>query len=100
MDGESIITTLGHPFWVSGQGWKMAKQLAVGDLLHSLHGAAPIEIVAPLDGKLAAHNLVVADFNTYFVGQSGLLVHDNEFRRPTRAIVPGLIAEEGTLAAK
>jgi len=98
--GESIITTLGHPFWVAGQGWKMAKQLAVGDLLHGLHGAAPIETVAPLDGKLQAHNLVVADSNTYFVGQSGLLVHDNEFRRPTRAIVPGLIAEEGTLTAK
>jgi hypothetical protein len=33
---------------------------------------------------------VVDDDNTYFVGQSGLLVHDNEFRKPTRSIVPGL----------
>jgi hypothetical protein len=38
--------------------------------------------------------------NTYFVGQSSLLVHDNEFRKPTRAIVPGLIEEENALARK
>ena len=42
-----------------------------------------------------AYNLVVDDFNTYFVGQQALLVHDNEFRKPTRAIVPGLNADDG-----
>ena len=94
--GETIITTLGHPFWACGHGWKMAKQLAAGDLLHSLNGAVPIEAASPLDGKHGAHNLVVDDFNTYFVGQSGLLVHDNEFRKPTRAIVPGYLSEEGS----
>ena len=98
--GETIMTTLGHPFWISGHGWKMVKQLTQGELLHTLHGSLPIEAAAPLDGKFQAHNLVVDDFNTYFVGQAGLLVHDNEFRRPTRAIVPGFVAEEGSLAAK
>ena len=88
--GESIATTLGHPFWVSGHGWRMAKQLKAGDLLHGLGGAAPIESIADA-GEDQAHNLVVDDFNTYFVGQAGLLVHDNEFRKPTRAIVPGLL---------
>jgi len=33
---------------------------------------------------------VVDDFNTYFVGQTGLLVHDSVYRRATTAIVPGL----------
>ena len=37
-----------------------------------------------------AHNLVVADFNTYFVGQRKILVHDVTPRRPTTSIVPGL----------
>ena len=27
---EKITTTLGHPFWVEGDGWKMAKELKVG----------------------------------------------------------------------
>jgi hypothetical protein len=87
---ESITTTLGHPFWVSGHGWKMAKQLQVGDRLHSHGGAIEVLTVEPLDKPQPAHNLVVADFNSYFVGNQGLLVHDNEFRQPTRAIVPGL----------
>jgi hypothetical protein len=96
--GEEIVTTLGHPFWVSGHGWKMAKQLQEGDLLHSLGGAVKVEKIAPA-GQERAHNLVVDDFNTYFVGQAGLLVHDNEFRKPTRAIVPGLVVEEQRQAA-
>ena len=87
---ESITTTLGHPFWVSGHGWKMAKELVAGDRLHSHGGAIEVLAVDPLDKPQPAHNLVVADFNSYFVGNQGLLVHDNEFRQPTRAIVPGL----------
>jgi hypothetical protein len=88
--GEEIVTTLGHPFWVSGRGWRMAKQLQPGHLLHGLGGAVTIESVEPLPDDQPAHNLVVDGFNTYFVGQAGLLVHDNEFRRPTTSIVPGL----------
>lgn len=89
---EEFVTTLGHPFWVDGHGWKMAKELAAGDLLHSLDGSVKIERVEPA-GEDKAYNLVVDDFSTYFVGQQGLLVHDNEFRKPTRAIVPGLTEE-------
>jgi hypothetical protein len=89
---DEITTTLGHPFWVDGHGWKMAKELTAGDLLHSLGGAERIDKVEPA-GEDKAYNLVVDDFNTYFVGQAGLLVHDNEFRKPTRATVPGLVEE-------
>jgi hypothetical protein len=88
--GDQVVTTLGHPFWVSGHGWKMAKELKAGDLLHTLGGAVKIESVRPADEE-RAHNLVVDDFNTYFVGQAGSLVHDNEFRKPTQATVPGLV---------
>jgi hypothetical protein len=88
--GEEIVSTLGHPYWVSGRGWKMAKQLQPGNLLHGLGGAVTIESVEQLPDEQPAHNLVVDGFNTYFVGQAGVLVHDNEFRRPTTSIVPGL----------
>jgi len=91
--GEEIVTTLGHPLWVDGHGWKMAKELSAGDLVHSLFGAAPIESVEPAE-EAQAHNLVVDDFNTYFVGRTGVLVHDNEFRKPTRAVVPGLVRDK------
>jgi pretoxin HINT domain-containing protein len=97
--GEELVTTLGHPFWVDGHGWKMAKELTAGDLLHSLGGAVSVEKVEPARED-KAYNLVVDDFNTYFVGNAGLLVHDNEFRRPTRAIVPGLVEEAVAVAKK
>jgi hypothetical protein len=98
--GEEITTTLGHPFWVSGFGWKMAKQLKEGDLLHGLGGAVRLESVEKLAKEERAHNLVIEGFNTYFVGQTGLLVHDNEFRKPTRAVVPGLTPEPQKTTAK
>jgi hypothetical protein len=89
---DQLVTTWGHPFWVEGHGWKMAKELVPGDSIHTLGGAVKLEKTLPA-ADAQAHNLVVDDFNTYFVGMQGLLVHDNEFRRPTRAVVPGLVLE-------
>jgi len=39
-----------------------------------------------------AFNLVVADFDTYFVGEAGILVHDNMYRTPAQVATPGLLA--------
>ncbi len=89
--GETLRTTRGHPLWVAGVGWRMAKELADGAILHGVTGSPRIQSVEPSTHE-EAYNLVVADFNTYFVGESGILVHDNTPRRPTRAIVPGLAA--------
>ncbi len=89
LEDEEIAATLGHPFWVSGDGWRMAKELTSGRLLHALHGSWPIRQVDELP-EAEAYNLVVDDFHTYFVGRLGLLVHDNNFRQPTTAVLPGL----------
>jgi hypothetical protein len=32
----------------------------------------------------------VGGFSTYFVGDRGIPVHDNTYRRPTAAVLPGL----------
>jgi hypothetical protein len=90
--GEEILTTRGHPFWVAGVGWRMSKELGDGAALHGVGGSARIEAIEPA-GEAEAYNLVVADFNTYFVGTTGILVHDNTPRRPTRATTPGLVAK-------
>ncbi|WP_436717822.1 polymorphic toxin-type HINT domain-containing protein [Roseiconus lacunae] len=86
--GESITATVGHPFWVTGKGWTMAKELNPGDRLHGLHGSVPIEVV---EGGAAceAFNLVVEKTNTYFVGESALLVHDNMIRSSSQQPIPG-----------
>ncbi len=87
---DEIWSTLGHLFWVSGKGWKMAKQLEVGDLIHSVDGAYPVTAIEK-GPTVEAHNLVVDQFNTYFVGERPLLVHDNMPHRLTPTIVPGLV---------
>jgi hypothetical protein len=90
--GESLRTTRGHPLWVAGVGWRMAKELGDGATLHSVTGSSRVESITP-DGEEEAYNLVVADFNTYFVGETGVLVHDNTPRQPTRATIPGVVAK-------
>jgi hypothetical protein len=90
IDGEELLTTLGHPLWVDGVGWRMAKKLADGAILHGVNGPVRVDSIDPSD-EAEAYNLIVADFNTYFVGKTGILVHDNTPREPTTAIVPGLV---------
>ena len=91
---ESLVATPGHPFWVAGQGWRLTKQLTADQQLHTLEGALKIGSVekaeTPVVWHEGAYNLIVADFNTYFVGKRALLVHDNTPRQPTGAALPGL----------
>ena len=93
VDGEDIFTTLGHPMWVSEKRWRMAKLLEVGDQLHGVSGILNVNAIDEQVPMNEAHNLVVADWATYFVGEKGVLVHDNTYRAPTRALVPGLPPE-------
>lgn len=94
LGNDEIVATLGHPMWVVGGGWKMAKELSVGDMLHSIQGGVAIEHIEP-GTEAEAYNLVVQGTNTYFVGRNRLLVHDNMPRKVTKAPVPGwLVAKQ------
>ena len=68
----------------------MAKFLRTGQLVHTLGGAVRIRQIEE-DEEVQAYNLIVSDFHTYFVGEQGILVHDNTPREPTRAEIPGLV---------
>jgi hypothetical protein len=37
--------------------------------------------------------VIVADFQSYFVGEGKILCHDNTVGRPTKATVPGLLTD-------
>jgi hypothetical protein len=86
--GDTVLATQGHPFWSVGSGWRMVKELQATDRLHTITGAAPIEL---LEGgpDWEAHNLVVDGFGTYFVGKAGLLVRDNNLGEVLDAPLPG-----------
>lgn len=90
VEGETIRATRGHPFWVSGIGWQMAKELKAGQWLHTAAGPVLIESCEQ-HGTAEAYSLVVADFNSFFVGELQVLVHDNNLRQVTSAKVPGLV---------
>jgi hypothetical protein len=93
--GATIRATRGHPFWVSGIGWKMAKELVPGEWLHTAAGAAPIDDIRSAPAE-KCYNLVVAHNDNYFVSDARLLVHDNNMRDVRRAIVPGLEVDDYT----
>ncbi|NLE57452.1 MAG: hypothetical protein GX616_03770 [Planctomycetes bacterium] len=109
LGSESIRATRGHPFWVCGEGWKMAKQLAVGMWLHGIDGPVLIDRIDQLpaadsvdaqpDATLRdvwSYNLVLEECHNYFVGQQKILVHDNTLfplDGPVPA-VPGLVASK------
>jgi hypothetical protein len=89
VEGEEILATLGHPMWVVGSGWRMAKELSPGAQLTGVRGPVRVIVTESAENQ-TAYNLIVADFSTYFVGESGVLVHDNSPVRPTASVVPGV----------
>jgi hypothetical protein len=93
LGNEIVRVTRGHPLWVDGIGWQMAKELNAGQCLHTPRGPVRIDNVKSF-GELECYNLVVADFNTYFVGNSQVLAHDAVIRQITTATVPGLVDPE------
>jgi hypothetical protein len=68
----------------------MAKELKKNGVLSGLHRASPIQSIEPAKDAETI-SLTVGEFNTYFVGEKGTLVHDDTPRRPTQAKVPGFI---------
>ena len=79
-NGDEIVTTPEHPFYVVNKGWVSAIQLRAGDILVSLNGNLVVlekiqhEI---LEAPVTVYNFEVEDFHTYFVGDDGgILVHN------------------------
>jgi hypothetical protein len=84
-----LEATVGHAFWIAGEGWVQARHLQSGMCLHTLRGGvciSDVEFVAPQP----SYNLVVADFHSYFVGEERALCHDNSQFEPTNCVLPGL----------
>jgi hypothetical protein len=89
LDDAAIVCTGGHRFWISGEGWVMARDLTSQAFLHTATGNT--SVWSTRKGESAeTYNLVVADFHTYFVGNTGVLCQDLLLPAATNNIVPGL----------
>ena len=81
VDGDEIVSSDFHRFWVAGRGWVMARNLRAGDRIRTLGGVVPVEAVEP--GKTEpVFNLDVAEDADFFAGRSAALVHDNTLPDP------------------
>ena len=73
---ETIRATGIHRFWKVGQGWVKARDLKPADIIRTLGGVAEVARV-DLDSVQPVFNLDVYESESFFVGESGTLVHDN-----------------------
>lgn len=81
INGEEIITTETHPFYVQSRGFVEAGKLLVGDKLLDVNGN--VILVENFDVELTeepvtVYNFQVEDFHTYYVGECGVWVHNAE----------------------
>ncbi|WP_298532204.1 polymorphic toxin-type HINT domain-containing protein [uncultured Ruminococcus sp.] len=83
INGEEIVSTYDHPFFVKGQGFVNAVNLCIGSVLLNSKGE---ELVVEQifreelkDGEtVKVYNFKVDDYHTYFVGENCIWVHNSE----------------------
>ena len=79
INGEEIVTTETHPFYVNNRGFVNAGELIVGDELLDVNGNVLLVEnfdVELTDEPVTVYNFQVEDFHTYHVSGFGVLVHN------------------------
>ena len=69
-----------HPFYVPQKGWTSAAKLRAGDILVLLNGEyAVLEQVQHelLESPIQVYYFQVEGYHTYYIGDTGVLVHIN-----------------------
>jgi hypothetical protein len=80
IDGELITSTRLHPFWVeSSSKWLSASQLESGMTLKTItDNSITIDFAKTYAYQSATYNLEVCQAHNYFVGTTGVLVHNGD----------------------
>ena len=79
VNGEEIVTTVDHPFYVKNQGFIKAGELIVGDELLDVNGNVLLVEnfdVELTDDSVKVYNFQVEDYHIYHVSGLGVLVHN------------------------
>ena len=79
VNGEEIVTTPSHPFYSPVKGWTDAVHLRAGDILVLVNGEyVVVEKVQHeiLEAPIEVYNFQVEDYHTYYVTNTGVLVHN------------------------
>ena len=81
INGERIVTTDNHPFYVQGRGFIEAGKFLVGDRLVSVNGEDLViegYNLELMEEPVWVYNFQVEDYHTYFVGKVAVWVHNAE----------------------
>jgi hypothetical protein len=90
---HTLVATSDHPFWVRGRGWVAAQHLTTGEELQGF-GAMPIRVASVRQARppLPVFNFEVNGCHNYFVGDPGVLVHNesalDQAEAPPRPAAP------------
>ncbi|MBQ3138778.1 MAG: hypothetical protein IJB68_04605, partial [Ruminococcus sp.] len=79
INGEEIVTTIDHPFYVQNRGFINAGNLLVDDTLISVNGNDLLVsscYIEECEFATTVYNFQVEDYHTYFVGECGVWVHN------------------------
>lgn len=99
-DGQEIVSTGIHRLWKAGRGWVMARDLKAGDVLRTLGGVSRVSAIEP-ERTVPVFNLLVRGPGNYFVGERGILAHDDRSVEPVERpfdATPELAAVAGAAA--
>ena len=79
LDGGTVTieTTDEHPWWIIGQGWIETKDLQANTIAKTRDNRG-LKIISVINtGRTeGTYNISVADYETYFVGENKILVHN------------------------
>ena len=90
VNGEEIVTTVDHPFYVKNQGFIKAGELIVGDELLDVNGNVLLVenfAIELTDEPVTVYNFQVEDFHTYHVGCFYVLVHNADYNQSPKEIM-------------
>ncbi len=79
VNGDEIISTPAHPFYLPDEGWTTAEYLDPGDTVVLANGEYDtIDEVyhETLSEPVTVYNFNVEDYHTYYVGEDSVLVHN------------------------
>ena len=101
VNGEEIITTVDHPFYVKNQGFIKAGELIVGDELLDVNGNVLLVenfAIELTEKPVKVYNFEVEDFHTYHVGEIGVWVHNANADYNLSETVYRKIGEDDTIS--
>lgn len=80
VNGEEIVSTFDHPYYVKDKGFVSAEALWIGaELLDNNGNILHVEQIFREDlgeDRVKVYNFQVGEYHTYYVGNTGVLVHN------------------------